>query len=549
MQFGTVSTADAQGAILAHGVRAGETRFKKGRALTAVDLAQLIAAGVGALTVARLEMGDVGEDQAATRVAAGCGGVAIRTGAAFTGRVNLYATVDGLAVIASGTANAINAIHESVTLATVAPFSRIAKGQMLATIKIIPFSAPATAIQAAEQILRAQGPVVEVRAFRPMTAALVSTYLPDTKPTLLDKNRSALMERLRTLGSTIGLERRVPHETGALAAAIAEVADAGADPILIFGASAITDRRDVVPAAIERAGGSVDHFGMPVDPGNLLLLGRLGTAVVVGLPSCARSPKQNGFDFVLWRLVAGLPLAAAEITAMGIGGLLSEIASRPQPRDERPQETPRLPRIAAIVLAAGLSSRMGSNKLLAPVLGKPMVRHVVEAATASAAEKVIVVTGNAANEVRQAVSPLNPLFVENRDYSNGLSTSLKCGLAHVPEGCDGAIIMLGDMPGVSPALLDKMIAAFDPSEGRAICVATRHGRRGNPVLWAHRFFDEIMALEGDVGARRLIALNAELVCDVEAEDDAPLIDIDTPQMLTEYKARLSPSGDLVDLEE
>ena len=547
MQFGTIPTAEALGAILAHGVRAGETRFKKGRVLAASDIAQLTAAGVAALTVARLEIGDIAEDQAATRVASGCGGSAVRTGAAFTGRVNLYATADGIAVIAGEVVNSVNAVHESVTLATVAPFSRVAKGQMLATIKIIPFAAPAAAVEKAEQIVRAQSPIIEVRAFRPMTAALISTYLPDTKASLLDKNRTALSDRLQALGSALEQEQRVVHETGALADAIAGAAANGASPIFIFGASAITDRRDVVPAAIEKAGGAVDHFGMPVDPGNLLLLGRLATTNVVGLPSCARSPKQNGFDFVLWRLSAGIPVGASDLTAMGVGGLLGEIPSRPQPRDERPQETPRLPRIAAIVLAAGLSSRMGSNKLLMPLEGKPMVRHVVEAASASAAESVIVVTGNAADDVRQAVSLFNPAFVENSDYSSGLSSSLKCGLAHVPEGYDGAMILLGDMPGVTAKLIDKLIAAFDPSEGRAICVATHNGKRGNPVLWAHRFFDEIMALEGDVGARHLIGQNAELVCDVEAENDAPLIDIDTPEMLAEYSSRNSATAELVDL--
>jgi molybdenum cofactor cytidylyltransferase len=118
-----------------------------------------------------------------------------------------------------------------------------------------------------------------------------------------------------------------------------------------------------------------------------------------------------------------------------------------------------------------------------------------------------------------------------------LSTSLKRGLNALPENCDGALVMLGDMPGVTTDLIDKLIAAFDPSEDRAICVATRHGKRGNPVLWARRFFPEMMTLEGDVGAKHLMTLYSELVCEVEAADDGPLTDIDTPEALAAYEAK------------
>ena len=524
----------AQGAILAHGVRAGETRFKKGRVLSEGDIAQIARAGIAELAVARLEPSDVGEDEAATRIAARAAGEQVRAGAAFTGRVNLYAAVDGVAVVDAACVAALNGIDEAITVATVSPFARVVKGQMLATVKIIPFAAPRGAVEVAERLLGA--PLAGVKPFAARRAALISTVLPGTKPSLLDKNRTALEDRLHALGSTLVFERRVAHQTADLAAAIVEAAATGADPILVFGASAITDRRDVIPAAIVEAGGGVVHFGMPVDPGNLLLLGELNGRTVVGLPSCARSPKLNGFDFVLWRLLAGLPVGRSEIAAMGVGGLLSEIPSRPQPRDEQPVEAPRMARIAAVVLAAGLSSRMGSNKLLAPVRGKPMVRHAVETALASAASPVIVVTGNGGAEVRHALAPYSPLFVDNPDFSKGLSTSLKSGLSAVPNDCDGALILLGDMPDVSTGLLDKLIAAFDPSEDRAVCVATRHGRRGNPVLWARRFFPEILALEGDIGARHLIAQYGELVCEVEAADDGPLTDIDTPEALAAHQA-------------
>ncbi len=537
MQFAFIPVGQAEGAILAHGVRAGDRRFRKGRVLSAADIAEIAAAGIATVAAARLDADDIGEDAAATRIAARTGGDGVRIGAAFTGRANLYALSDGVVAVDPATVEAVNAVDEAVTLATVSPFSRVARDQMVATVKIIPFAAPGPAVAAAERLLASRGAPVRVHPFAAHRAALISTSLPGTKPSLLDKNRSAIAERLAALGSALAWERRATHETAALAAALAEVAEA--DPILIFGASAITDRRDVIPAAIVAAGGTVTHFGMPVDPGNLLLLGTLQGRTVIGLPSCARSPKLNGFDFVLWRVLAGLPVGRTALAGMGVGGLLTEIPSRPQPRDEAPAEFPRLPKIAAIVLAAGMSSRMGSNKLLAEVAGKPLIRHAVEAAQASAASPVIVVTGNAGETVRQALAPLGPLFVDNRDFSKGLSASLKCGLKAVPADCDGAIVLLGDMPGISATLIDRLIAAFDPGEDRAICVATRHGKRGNPVLWARRFFPEMLAIEGDVGARQLIGHYAELVCEVEAGDDAPLTDIDTPEALRAYRASSS----------
>jgi molybdenum cofactor cytidylyltransferase len=539
MEFDYVAIADALGAILAHGLRAGGKRFKKGRVLSDADLGEIARAGIAQLAVARMGESDIGEDEAATRVAALCGGADVRTGAAFTGRVNLYARADGLVLIDGETIAAINQLDEAVTVATVPPYARVAKGQMLATIKIIPFAAPRAAVEAAERILDEAGAPVRVQAFAPHRAALISTALPDTKPSLLDKNRAALGDRLAAVGSQIVFERRIAHETEVLAAALDEAARSGADPILVFGASAITDRRDVIPAAIAAAGGAVVHFGMPVDPGNLLLLGRLAGKTVIGLPSCARSPKLNGFDFVLWRVLAGLPVGRAELAGMGVGGLLTEIPTRPQPRDERTIEAPRLPRIGAVVLAAGLSSRMGDNKLLTPVGGKPMVRHAVEAALASAAAPVVVVTGHAGGAVREALAPLAVTFVDNPDFSKGLSTSLKRGLSALPDDVDGAVIVLGDMPGVTGALIDTLIAAFDPSEDRAICVAARGGKRGNPVLWARRFFPEMLAIEGDVGARQLMVQYGEMVCEVEAADDAPLTDIDTPQALEAYVERSS----------
>ncbi|HJW41855.1 MAG TPA: molybdopterin-binding protein, partial [Rhizomicrobium sp.] len=324
MQFAFIPVAEAEGAILAHGVRAGGKRLRKGRVLSAADIADIVRAGIPTVAVARPDEGDVGEDAAAARIGALAGGGALRVGAAFTGRVNLYAEADGVAVVAPAIVDGLNRIDEAVTLATVAPFARVAKGQMIATVKIIPFAAPSAAVAEAEHMLEANSPAVCIAPFKAHRAALISTFLPDTKSSLLDKNSTAIADRLTALGSKLIFERRIVHATEALSGAIHEAAVSGADPILIFGASAITDRRDVIPAAIVAAGGAIAHFGMPVDPGNLLLLGTLDGRTVIGLPSCARSPKLNGFDFVLWRVLAGLPVAGADLAGMGVGGLLSE---------------------------------------------------------------------------------------------------------------------------------------------------------------------------------------------------------------------------------
>jgi len=266
---------------------------------------------------------------------------------------------------------------------------------------------------------------------------------------------------------------------------------------------------------------------MPVDPGNLMLLARHDKTPVIGLPGCARSPKLNGFDWVLARLLAGLEVTPADVAAMGVGGLLKEIPSRPQPR-EGTRATSASPRVAAIILAAGQSRRMGGpNKLTMPVGGKPMVRHVAEAALASSADPVIVVTGDRAAEVEQALEGLAVTKLSNNCHKEGLSTSLRVGISGLPGDVDAALICLGDMPDIRSHHLDRLIAAFDPEEGRTICVPTVGGKRGNPVLWGREWFTAMTETKGDTGAKHLIGEHADAVCEVPMPDDAALKDIDT----------------------
>jgi len=545
MKFGPVPTADAAGAYLAHSIRLEKGALKKGRLLGAAEIERLLAAGVADVVVARLDPDDVHEDAAAERLAAallGGAGEGLKASAAFTGRVNLIAGQAGVLTIDRARIDRINAVHESVTVATLAPFEAVTERQMAATIKIIPFAAPERAVAEAERIAKDGPPPIRLHPYRPLSATLIQSTLPSVKPSVLDKTVEVTRDRLTALGGELLNERRCAHEAAAIAAAIAEADADGADLLLIAGASAIVDRADALPAGIEAAGGRVLHFGMPVDPGNLILLAERRGKPALGLPGCARSPKLNGFDWALQRQAAGLPVTPGDIQAMGVGGLLAEIGARPLPRAEatrRPgaaSAAPTAPKVAAVVLAAGQSRRMGAaNKLLEEVAGKPMVARAVEAALASDAASVTVVTGHEAERVRAALAGYDVAFVHNPDFAQGLSASLATAARAAPEDADAMIVLLGDMPGVAAAHVNRLIAAFNPLEGRSICVPTRAGKRGNPVLWDRRFLAEMTTLKGDVGAKPLIGPNEDVLVEVEMADAAILRDVDTPEALARLR--------------
>ena len=560
MKFGEIPVAEAEGAILAHSLKLGATALKKGRVLARPDLDAIAAAGLQYIVAARLEPGDLREDEAAARVAAAAAGPNITVANAFTGRANLFAEARGLLVFDRDRLDRLNLVDESVTLGTLLPFAIVEPRQMVATVKIIPFAVPEAAVASAAAFAASGEPLLRVAAFVPRDVGLIQTRLPGFKESILDKTRQVTEQRLAALGCRLVSEERCAHTVAELAPRIAAAVaqgpnNHGADLVFVHGASVIVDRRDVIPEAVVAAGGRVDHFGMPVDPGNMLLLCHVGETPVLGLPGCARSPKVNGFDWVLERLVAGVPVGSQDIMRMGAGGLLAEIPSRPLPRaaaSPAPTAKPAAkvppnlsktgPRIAALLLAAGQSSRMGSNKLLAEVDGRPMVARVAQRLLSSHARPIVAVLGNEAARVDTALGKLPVERVRNPAFAEGLSSSLKAGLAALPEDIDGVLVCLGDMPLVTGRDLDRLIAAFNPLEGRAIVVPMRRDKRGNPVLWAKRFIPEMAELAGDVGAKHLIGEHAELVCEVEMDSDGVLVDIDTPDALAALRDKVKPSA-------
>ena len=441
----------------------------------------------------------------------------------------------GVLVVDRAAVDRINPVDEAITIATLPAFKPVVEGEMIATVKMIPFGVEAKLRDAAVAV--AGKDALRVAPYGIRKVGVVSTLLPGLAPKVIDKTLRVTAERLAPAGAAIIAERRVPHEEAALAAAIKELLGLGAELVIVFGASAIADRRDVIPAAITGVGGAIEHFGMPVDPGNLLADRQRRRRAGAG---CARLRALAGGK----RLRLGADAAARRpqgharrLMGMGVGGLLMEIVTRPQPRtvaeskatatsppscwppgvdpDGRPQQAAGRDRRQEAGAdrgraGAGLESDRGDR------------RHRPSGRTGRAG------AGGPEGEVRP-----------ESGFRRRAGHSVKAGIAAVPRMPTARSVCLGDMPLIDAKLIDRLIETFAPDRGHLIAVPVSEGRRGNPVLWSRRFFRELMTLDGDVGARHLIAKHTEAVAEVPVDGDGALLDIDTPQAL---EAARSSSG-------
>ena len=319
MKFGDVALKDAENAILAHSMRLADGILPKGRVLDKDDIAQLAVAGISSVVAARLEDGDLNENEAALKIAKALQNKNLVASGGNTGRANLRAETAGVALIDAETVHRLNAVDEAVTVSTLRPYDAVSKGHVAATVKIITFGVSGDTVERCVAIAKENDPPVRVSPFGTPKIGFVQTLVPGLKKSLVSKASSATAARLSAMGLDIADERHCEHNEAAVAENLSALAAAGCDIVLVLGASAIVDRRDTVPAALVAAGGKIDHLGLPVDPGNLLLFAKLGDTRVLGIPGSARSPRLHGFDWVLQRLVAGLDVTPEDLTRMGSG--------------------------------------------------------------------------------------------------------------------------------------------------------------------------------------------------------------------------------------
>ena len=337
MKFGPVPLHDAVGKILGHNIAGpnGVRLLRKGRPLTDEDVRLLREADHTRVYVAELQAGDMGEDTAAREIAALAMGNGLNASFAGGGRVNLLTSHLGIARIDTGRLNALNDL-DGITLATVTHNTAVNARRIVATVKIIPFAVPTSSINAARAICDQS--VLRVDALPHQRVTLILSGLPTARERVVADFDSAIRVRIEALGSTLSHVDYVSLEgvdaESQLALLVQQHVSKGAQLIVLAGETAIMDKHDIVPRAIEQTGGVVEVFGAPVDPGNLLMIAYLGDVPILGAPGCARSRKTNVVDWVLPRLLAGDHLRRSDIVALGMGGLLEDIAERPAPRGD-----------------------------------------------------------------------------------------------------------------------------------------------------------------------------------------------------------------------
>ncbi len=598
MLFGDVACSDAIDCILAHSTTAGNLRIRKGQRLTDDLIGELVAHGVKTVTVAKLEPGDIHEDTAAQQLAEALCGQGVYLGEARTGRVNVYAAVTGLLEVNRQSVIASNSIAHAITFATLGENLWVPLGKLVATAKIIPFAVAGTqleaAIQTAKQAAGISEPALQVHRPIPRRAHLVQTILQGTRERVLEKTVQVCADRLAKRDATLASCTTCTHTSADLTQALKTLTASGncrkGDWILIVGASAISDIKDVIPASIRQLGGRVDRFGIPVDPGNLLMSAELHGHPVIGLPGCARSPKHNGFDQFLDRMSCNLVIDDNWINNLAVGGLLNEIPERPQQRSKLTTASGRQAgksvknrrKIAAVVLAAGRSRRFGKdNKLLAMWQGKPILQHALENLAASKVDEIVLVTGHESERLRAVASkvaallPLAPStnsshsathnsdrresaktlsIVHNPDYSEGMASSLRTAISFLSsrmldnrdhdtrsatlplsiesnQGVEAVLVCLGDMPQIEPATINNLIDVWQEDTKASAFIPVFDGRQGNPVIITSGLFDNLLSLTGDSGARKLLHASPAIVTEVSVNDPAILMDVDTSEEL------------------
>ena len=475
--------------------------------------------------------GDIHEDEAAEAISNAIDKNQIYVEKASTGRVNFKSQSLCLVRYERALIREVNLVDESIAFSIVEHNQLLAKNDLIATLKIIPFFTQKKYVDQVISIL-AKNELFNTHSLNRKKVSLIQTSFEWQKKSMFKATSNVTRNRLEALDCSLNEEKLICHDYKALCSEIRSSIGSGIDILLISGASAITDRSDYIPRAILSEGGKIIQYGLAVDPGNLLLIGKVGNTTVIGMPGCARSPKLNGFDWVLQLLMADIPISREELAEMGAGGLLMEIASRPLPRALAKSVSKREKKVMGVILAAGNSTRMGKdNKLLRNIGDAPLIRNTAIEMLKSDLDSCSIVLGYQSDKVADVIKDLNVNLILNPLWKEGQASSLRAAINTLDSTYSDLLIMLGDLPGIKSIHINSIIEEHLLTDNRKskITIPSFKGQKGNPVIWGRSFFDDLSNLEGDVGGRSLFSEHPAAINILEMENPWVVKDTDTPE--------------------
>ena len=531
MKLQSLRPLESIGLVLAQTYNLTSRTISKGTFITNEILDYFKMGNVQTILCAVPDEGDIHEDEAAEAISNAIDKNQIYAEKASTGRVNFKSQSLCLVRYERALIREVNLVDESIAFSIVEHNQLIAKNDLIATLKIIPFFTKKIYVDQVIKIL-ARNELFKIHSLKKKEVILIQTCFEWQKKSIFTATSNVTRGRLEALGCTLKTESLIPHDHKSLCSEIESSINSGAQVLLISGASAITDRSDYIPKAILSVGGKIIQFGLAVDPGNLLLIGQIGSTTIIGMPGCARSPKLNGFDWVLQLLMANIPINKKELADMGAGGLLMEIASRPLPRALAKSVKKREKKIMGVILAAGNSTRMGKeNKLLRNIGDASLVRNTAVEMLKSELDSCSIVLGYQSDKIAEVIKDLNIKLILNPLWEEGQASSLKAALNTLDATYSDLLIMLGDLPGVKSKHINKIIEEHLLTNNRKskITIPSFNGTKGNPVIWGRSFFTDLSNLKGDVGGRALFSQHPAAINLLDMEDPAVVSDTDTAE--------------------
>ena len=531
MKIKSLAPQDSIGAVLAQTYNLPGKIISKGTFVTNEIVAYFKTGNVKTILCAVPEEGDIHEDEAAEAISSAIDKNHIYADKASTGRVNFKSQSLCLVRYDRDFIKELNLVDESIAFSIVEHNQLLAEGDLIATLKIIPFFMQKKYVDRVIKIL-AKDELFKIHSLKKKEVTLIQTCFEWQKKSIFTATSNVTKARLEALGCSLKKEKLINHDYDTLRAIIRSSVKNEPEILLVSGASAITDRSDCIPKAILSEGGEIIQYGLAVDPGNLLLIGKVGNTTVIGMPGCARSPKLNGFDWVLQLLMADIPINREELADMGAGGLLMEIASRPLPRALAKTVSKRENKVMGVILAAGNSTRMGNdNKLLRNIGDAPLIRNTAIEMLKSDLDSCSIVLGYQSDKVADVIKDLNVNLILNPLWKEGQASSLRAAINTLDSTYSDLLIMLGDLPGIKSSHINSIIEEHLLTDNRKskITIPSFKGQKGNPVIWGRSFFHDLSNLEGDVGGRTLFSEHPAAINILEMNDPWVVKDADTPE--------------------